>query len=356
MAADLLAETARLVDIASPSHHEEALADAIEDQLGEATWLHTRRIGHNVVARTEAERDRRVILAGHLDTVPANGNERAVLDGAVLHGLGAADMKGGLAVMLDLARHARDPLVDITFVFYVCEEVDTRHSGLLQLEAEAPELLTGDVAVLGEPTSCRVEAGCQGNLRAVARLGGRRAHTARPWMGVNAIHRAGPLLDAVGAWPGREPVIDGCRYREALQVVAIEGGVANNVVPDEVRLTLNHRFAPDRDAGAAWTWMQSVLAPSLDADQGDALELVATAPAAAPGLADPVLAALVARTGEGPRAKLGWTDVAFFSERGVPATNFGPGDPTLAHTREERVDRRDLDRARAILSGVLLGT
>ena len=356
MATDLLAATARLVDIPSPSHHEEALADAIEDELGQASWLQIRRIGHNVVARTEAGRARRVILAGHLDTVPANGNERAVVDGSVLHGLGAADMKGGLAVMVDLARAARDPLFDITFVFYVCEEVDTRHSGLLQLEAASPDLLDGDVAILGEPTSCRVEAGCQGNLRAAVRLGGRRAHTARPWMGVNAIHRCAPVLEAVASWPGREPVIDGCRYREALQVVAIEGGVANNVVPDEVRLTLNHRFAPDRDAEGAWAWLRATLTPLMDPEAGDALELVASAVAAAPGLSDPVLAELVARTGEEPRAKLGWTDVAFFSERGIPATNFGPGDPTLAHTREERVDGRDLERARAVLSGVLLGT
>jgi succinyl-diaminopimelate desuccinylase len=356
VATDLLAATARLVDIPSPSHHEETLADAIEEQVGQATWLHTRRVGHNVVARTEVGRDRRVILAGHLDTVPANGNERAVVDGAVLHGLGAADMKGGLAVMLEVARSARDPLFDITFVFYVCEEVDRRHSGLLQLEAEAPELLAGDVAILGEPTSCRVEAGCQGNLRAAVRLGGRRAHTARPWMGLNAIHRCAPVLEAVAAWPGREPVIDGCRYREALQVVAIEGGVANNVVPDEVVLTLNHRFAPDRDAHGAWSWVESVVTPLLEPENGDALDLIATATAAPPDLTDPVLAGLVARTGEAPRAKLGWTDVAFFAERGIPATNFGPGDPTLAHTREERVDGHDLERARAVLSGVLLGT
>ena len=356
MATDLLAATARLVDIASPSHQEEALADAIQDQLGGATWLRTRRIGHNVVARTEMGRRRRVILAGHLDTVPANGNERAVLDGSVLHGLGAADMKGGLAVMVDLARSARDPLHDITFVFYVCEEVDRRHSGLLQLEAESPDLLEADVAILGEPTSCRVEAGCQGNLRALVHLGGRRAHTARPWMGVNAIHRAAPVLEAVAAWPGREPVIDGCRYREALQVVAIEGGVANNVVPDEVCLTLNHRFAPDRDVDRAWTWLEATLSPLLDPAHRDHVELAASATAAPPGLADPVLADLTARTGEPPRAKLGWTDVAFFAERGMPATNFGPGDPTLAHTREERVDGRDLERARGVLSGVLLGT
>ena len=356
MTTDLLQATARLVDIPSPSHDEGALADVIEEQLGEAAWLRLHRVGHNVVARTEMGRDRRLILAGHLDTVPANGNERAVVDGAVLHGLGAADMKGGLAVMVELARAARNPRVDVTFVFYVCEEVDTRHSGLLQLESERPELLQGDVAILGEPTGCRVEAGCQGNLRAVVRLGGRRAHTARPWMGVNAVHRAGPLLDSVAAWPGREPVIDGCTYREALQVVAIEGGVANNVVPDEVCLTVNHRFAPDRDVDAAWSWLQSMLGPLLDDARGDSLELAHSAVGALPGLADPVLADLVARTGEPPRAKLGWTDVAFFAQRGIAATNFGPGDPTLAHTPEERVERRDLDRALSILSGVLLGT
>jgi succinyl-diaminopimelate desuccinylase len=160
----------------------------------------------------------------------------------------------------------------------------------------------------------------------------------------------------VASWPGREPVIDGCRYREALQAVAIEGGVANNVVPDEARITLNHRFAPDRDADGAWAWLQSLLDPLLDRGVGDSLELVASAAGAPPGLTHPVLADLVARSGSAPLAKLGWTDVSFFAERGIPATNFGPGDPTLAHTPEERVDRRDLERAHATLSGVLLGT
>ena len=353
---DLLEATARLVDVASPSHGEAALADVVEQELASAPWLEVTRVRDNVVARTHTGRDRRVILAGHLDTVPANGNERAVIDGAVLSGLGAADMKGGLAVMLELARQAERPRLDVTFLFYVCEEVDRRHSGLLQLEAEAPELLQGDVAVLGEPTSCRVEAGCQGNLRVVLTLRGRRAHTARPWMGRNAIHRAGGALETVAAWPGREPVIDGCRYREALQAVAIEGGIAPNVVPDAARITLNHRFAPDRDATAAYAWLSGMLEPVLDPDAGDTLELVASAEGAPPGLGDPVLAELVARTGQDPLAKLGWTDVSFFSERGVPAANFGPGDPTLAHTREERVERGALEQAHAVLSGVLLGT
>lgn len=351
---DLLAATARLVDVPSPSHHEGALADVIEEQLRAVPWLEVSRVGHNVVGRTHLGRPRRVMLAGHLDTVPANGNERAVVAGDVLRGLGAADMKGGLAVMVELARSASRPPVDVTFLFYVCEEVDRRHSGLLQLEAEAPHLLEADVAVLGEPTSCRVEAGCQGNLRVTVRLAGRRAHTARPWMGVNAIHRAGALLDAVASWPGREPVVDGCRYREALQAVAVEGGVAPNVVPDEARVTLNHRFAPDRDAAAAYEWLTGMLAPCLDADLGDAVELVASAEGAGPGLGDPLLADLVARSGAEPVAKLGWTDVSFFSERGTPATNFGPGDPTVAHTREEWVERADLERAFAILSGAVL--
>jgi succinyl-diaminopimelate desuccinylase len=351
--ADLLADTAALVAIASPSHHEADLATYLAERLRNLEHLQVERVGDNVVARTEWGRPRRIILAGHLDTVPAQDNEIPEMDGEVCRGLGAADMKGGLAVIARVAETLTGSPHDLTYLFYACEEVDLRHSGLVQLADVRPDLLAGDVAILGEPTNCLVEAGCQGNLRAEVKLGGMRAHTARPWMGVNAIHRLGSVLRAVESQPGRQPVIDGCRYREALQAVRVEGGVANNVVPDAVTLTINHRYAPDRNHDEAWAWLSEVLAPVLDPDQGDRLEMVAFSEAAPPGLTDPLLARLRDLTGSPPVAKLGWTDVSFFSSRGLAATNFGPGDPTVAHTREEWVSRTDLERAFSVLMQLL---
>lgn len=350
---DLLADTAELVAIASPSHHESDLAAHLAERLSGAGHLEVERVGDNVVARTMGGHPRRVILAGHLDTVPAQGNETPQVVDGVCRGLGAADMKGGLAVMAHLAEVLTEPAHDLTYLFYACEEVDMRHSGLVQLAELRPDLLAGDVAILGEPTNCLVEAGCQGNLRVEVSLGGRRSHTARPWMGVNAIHRLAALLRLVETEQGRQPVIDGCRYREALQAVRVEGGVANNVVPDRVTLTLNHRYAPDRDHSGAMAWLTEVLAPGLDDARGDTLEMVAFSEAAPPGLADPVLARLLELTGEEAVAKLGWTDVSFFAARGVAATNFGPGDPTIAHTRDEWVSQTDLEKAFRVLTGLL---
>jgi succinyl-diaminopimelate desuccinylase len=350
---DLLSATARLVAVPSESHSEAALADHVEARLREIPGLAVERIASNVVARTETGNDTRVVLAGHLDTVPANGNTEPKIDGDTLWGLGSADMKGGLAVMLALAVAIRDPIVDVTYVFYAGEEVSREHSGLLQIEAVAPGLLNADAAVLGEPTSARIEAGCQGVLKLEVDLGGTRAHTARPWMGTNAVHRLAPLLDRVAAYESRQPVIDGCQYREALQAVKVSGGVAGNVVPDRASVVLNHRFAPDRDASAAEASVRSLLSPLLDAGLGDRITLVESQPGAPPSLAHPLLSRLLQATGLPPRAKLGWTDVAFFSERGVPAVNFGPGDPELAHTADERVTRTELDRAYTSLKGLL---
>lgn len=351
--ADLLQLTAELVDVASVSHDERVLADFVEERLRASPRpLEVTRVADNVVARTLLGRDRRLVVAGHLDTVPPSGNAVARIDGDVLYGLGSADMKGGLAVMLELARAATPPAVDLTFVFYACEEVARRHSGLQVLARAAAELLDGDAAVLCEPTGARVEAGCQGVLRVGVVLGGSRAHTARPWVGRNAIHRLGPLLECVAGLPERRPVIDGCEYRETLQAVAVSGGVAGNVVPDSARVTLSHRFAPDRDAAAAFAALEQVLAPCLG-EPGDELVCEESAPAAPPMLGDPLLAALVEATGTAPTAKLAWTDVAFFAERGIPAANFGPGDPLVAHTPEEHVGRRDLEAVHAALAGLV---
>jgi succinyl-diaminopimelate desuccinylase len=352
---DLLARTAELVAIPSVSHDEGALADYVEAALRTRTRLNVARIGANVVGRTELGRTRRVLLAGHLDTVPANGNAAAGIEGDTLWGLGSADMKGGVAVMLELAARLTEPAVDVTFVFYAAEEVGREHNGLLTIAVAAPDLLRGDAAILGEPTCARIEAGCQGVLKMEIEVCGTRAHTARPWMGNNAVHRLAPILASVAAYQGRQPVIDGCAYREALQAVAISGGVAGNVVPDRATLALNHRFAPDHSPTEAETAMRLLIEPLLDPGLGDRFLLREAQPGAAPSLTHPVLASLLRATAAPARGKLGWTDVAFFAERGVPAVNFGPGDPELAHTAGERVNRAELDRAYAILAELLSG-
>jgi succinyl-diaminopimelate desuccinylase len=350
---DLLQRTAELVDVASVSHDECALADLIESRLQEVPWLSVDRVGDNVVARTSLGRPQRLLLAGHLDTVPANGNERARIEGDVLWGLGSADMKGGLAVFLELARAVPEPVVDVSYVFYACEEVSQQYNGLLHLGAARPDLLVADAAVLGEPTGAVVEAGCQGALRLDVTLRGERAHTARPWMGRNAIHRLAPLLARMAEYVGRRPVLDGCEYREALQAVRVEGGVAGNVVPDRVVVQVNHRFAPDRTGEEAAAHVLEVLGDAVDLAGGDEVEVGDSSAPAPPSLEHPLLASVLRRTGAPPRAKLGWTDVSFFAARNVPATNFGPGDPTLAHTAAERVERHELERAYEVLLGVL---
>lgn len=349
---DLLDLAAELVAVPSESFAEAALADWLEAELRAVPGLEVVRVGDNVVARTDLGREQRVVLAGHTDTVPAvGGNDRPRIEGDTLWGVGASDMKSGLAVMLHLARTVDEPAVDVTWVFYAREEVAAAHSGLVELAEARPDLLAGDLAILGEPTGAAIEAGCQGTLRLEVRLAGARSHTARPWMGRNAIHRLGPLLSAVAAVPERRPVLAGCEFREALQAVGVQGGVATNVVPDAAVLTLNHRFAPDRTAEEAEAWVRGVLAPHLE--EGDEVELVDSAPAAAPAVDHPLLAGVIARHGLEVRSKLGWTDVARFAALGVPAANLGPGDPTLVHTPDERVERAAVEACHAVLADLL---
>jgi succinyl-diaminopimelate desuccinylase len=348
---DLLALAAELVDIPSESHAEADLVADLEDRLRGVPWLELTRVGDNLVARTQLGRSTRLVLAGHTDTVPANGNLGARIDGDRLSGLGAADMKGGLAVMVELARTVDTPAVDVTYVFYAREEVSAAENGLLELVAERPDLLVGDVALLGEPTSANLEAGCQGTMRVQVTLVGRRAHTARPWMGSNAIHRAGEVLVAIAASEERQPVIDGCRFREALQAVAIEGGVAANVVPDRATITINHRFAPDRTPAEAEAHVRAVIGGHLEA--GDEVEVVDVAVGATPATGHPLVQALVGRNGLAVDAKLGWTDVARFAELGLPAANFGPGDAAIAHTAGEFVTRDELEAVHRALEDLV---
>jgi len=352
---DLLQLTAELVDIPSVSKDEAVITDWLEAELAAVPWLEVTRLNNNLVARTSLGRSQRLLLAGHSDTVPVNGNASARIDGDTLWGVGSADMKSGLAVQLELARTVSEPVVDVTYVFYECEEIAAVHNGLRMLLAEHPGLLAADVAILGEPTNAKVEAGCQGTLRVSLTLQGERAHTARPWMGTNAIHRLGRVLDRVAAYEERRPVLSGCAYREALQAVSVAGGVAGNVVPDQATVSLNHRYAPDRDGDQALDHIFEVLGDTFDADGGDTWELTARSDGASPALEHPLLASLVAATGEPPLAKLGWTDVAFFAAHGIPAANYGPGDPNIAHSAQERVERSDIERCHTVLKALLAG-
>jgi succinyl-diaminopimelate desuccinylase len=353
LGAALMDVTAELVDIPSVSHHETAIADRVERTLNACERLSVVRVGDNVVARTTSGHERRLVVAGHLDTVPPAGNAAARREGDELWGIGAADMKGSLAVMLRLATQPPPPAMDVTWCFYACEEVGRERSGLRLLWQSEPELLAGDAAVLCEPTEGLVEAGCQGTMRAHVTLTGRRAHTARPFTGRNAIHRLGAVVQRVASWPVRRVMIQGCEYAEQMQAVSVEGGVAGNVVPDKATLTLNYRFAPDRDADGARRVVEDLVGDLLEPEIGDRIEVVDLAEGAPPALDQPLLQRLVQLSGEPPRAKVGWTDVATFWSHGVPAANFGAGDPLLAHHPDERVEETNLVRVHETLSELL---
>ncbi len=350
---DLFERTAALVDVPSESFDEGPLVEQIEAELRRHPHLAVERVGDNVVARTELGKPTRVLLGGHTDTVPANGNASARIDGDWLWGVGSADMKGGLAVMLQSAAVHTDPAVDVTYVFYAREEVAAEHSGLIELFGAVPHLLEADLAVLGEPTDGAIEAGCQGSVRVRAVLHGARAHTARAWMGRNAVHRLAPLLDALGRYEPRRPVIAGCQFHEALLAVGVEGGVSGNVVPDRAEVTVAHRFAPDRTAEEAEAHLREVLAPHLE--DGDEVHVTDVSPAAAPAVDHPLVASLIERHQLPVSAKLGWTDVARFASRGVPAVNLGPGEAVLAHTAEERVHRDSLERTWTVVDDLIAG-
>jgi succinyl-diaminopimelate desuccinylase len=360
LSADVLALTRALVDIPSVSGTEEQLADAVEAALRGLGGLEVERVGDAVLARTNLDRPTRVVLAGHLDTVPIADNVPSRLDedAGLLYGCGTSDMKAGDAVMLRLAARfgvpGAEPAHDLTFVFYDNEEVDAALNGLGRVARERRGWLYGDLAILLEPTDGEVEAGCQGTLRAVLDVPGRRAHSARSWLGVNAIHGAAGILATLGAYRAREVEIDGCTYREGLNAVRIAGGVAGNVVPDECRVEVNFRYAPDRDEDAAEAHVREVFAEAIEA--GVHLAVVDNAGGALPGLSHPAAAAFVAAVGRPARAKLGWTDVARFAAFGIPAVNYGPGDPTLAHTREEHVLVDRLQPAEDALIAYLSGS
>jgi succinyl-diaminopimelate desuccinylase len=346
LAGDPLALTAALVDVPSVSGTEGRLADLVEQSLRALPHLQVDRDGDAVVARTHLGRDRRVLLAGHLDTVPIAGNLPSRREGDRLFGCGTSDMKSGDAVLLHLAATLHEPVYDLTFVLYDNEEVEAERNGLRRLVEHHRDWLDADLAVLMEPTNVQVEAGCQGTMRARVTVPGRRAHSARGWLGENAIHAAAALLTTLVRYQARDVEIDGCTYREGLNAVRIEGGVAGNVVPDACTVHVNFRFAPDRTEADAEAHVREVL---------DGWEVVVTdsAPGALPGLSAPAARHFVDAVGVTPVAKYGWTDVARFAALGIPAVNFGPGDPNLAHTREESVEVAQVPQAVALLTRYL---
>ncbi|MET9336911.1 MULTISPECIES: succinyl-diaminopimelate desuccinylase [unclassified Nonomuraea] len=325
---DVGALTATIVDIESVSGNEKVLADAVEEALRRLPHLTVDRSGETVVARTNLGRPERVLIAGHLDTVPTAGNLPSRIEGDLLYGCGTSDMKAGVAVALKLAALLPAPNRDVTYVFYDCEEVEAERNGLTRVSRDHADWLAADFAVLMEPTDGVIEGGCQGTLRADITTRGRRAHSARSWLGVNAIHALEPILARLTTYEARQPVVDGLQYHEGLNAVSVRGGVAGNVIPDQAVVTVNFRFAPDLSLAQAEEHVREVF---------DRFEVAITdgAPAARPGLTHPVAAAFVSAVGGTPRAKLGWTDVARFSALGVPAVNYGPGDPNLAHQQGE---------------------
>ena len=335
LSAELPVLTADLIDIPSESHDEEQIANLVEQALGAYSHLSVTRIGNSVIATNHADRGDRIVLAGHLDTVPANGNLPHRVESERIYGLGAADMKGGVAIALHLAATVTDPVCDLTFIFYESEEVSSEFNGLQKISHTAPEYLDADFAVLMEPSNANIEAGCQGTIRASITTRGERAHSARSWMGKNAIHQAREILEILENYEPASPVIDGLTFREGLNAVAISGGIAGNVIPDLCCVTVNYRFAPDKSVDEAVAHLKEIFA-GFDVDITD------QAPGALPGLSHPAAQAFLVATGATVAPKFGWTDVARFSAMGTPAVNYGPGDPSIAHSQGEFVNVKEL--------------
>ncbi len=348
LSADVVTLTQQLCDIESVSLDEAAIADAIEAALASLPHLTVVRHGHTVVARTDLGRAERVVLAGHVDTVPLTDppnlpTRREHIGGEeVLWGRGTVDMKGGVAVQLKVAATVTEPTRDITFLFYEGEEIEATYNGLLHLGQSHPELLAGDFAVLLEPTSAAVEGGCKGTMRVEIRFKGVAAHSARPWNGHNAIHDAADVLRTLADHEAATVEVDGLEYHEALQAVGIRGGIAGNVIPDSATVTINYRFAPDKDGDAALAYLHGLF-------PGHEIVVTDLAEGARPGLHLPAAQDFVAALGVPVGPKEGWTDVARFAALGIPAVNFGPGDPNLAHHDEERCPVDQLITAEAAL-------
>lgn len=344
--------TRAICDIPSVSGTERALADEIEQTMRAYPHLEVSRHGNTVVARTNLALPQRVVIAGHIDTVPINDNvpTRTVQIDGVDHlwGRGTVDMKAGVAVQLKLAAELTSSEADITWMWYDNEEVDEARNGLFLLAKDRPDLFAADFAILGEPSDGRVEGGCNGTLRAIVRTRGVRAHSARSWVGENAIHGAAPILARLAEYRAREITVEGLGYREGLNAVSIRGGVAGNVIPDLCEVEVNYRFAPSKSVADAVAHVRAAF-------DGFEVEITDAAAGARPGLDAPIAQRFLAAVGGQAHAKYGWTDVARFSAMGVPAVNYGPGDPHLAHHDEERVPLAQIDAVERGLRAWLTG-
>jgi len=344
--------TRQLCDIESVSANEKTIADAIEASLAGLAHLTVTRHGDAVVARTQLGRAKRVVIAGHIDTVPLNDNlptRFETIDGVdYLWGRGTVDMKAGVAVQLKLAAELVESAYDVTWIWYDHEEVSEALNGLGRLLRESPDLLQGDFAILGEPTRSEIEGGCNGNARVEVRTFGLRAHSARAWVGHNAIHDVAPILTKLAAYEPREVEVDGLVYKEGLNAVGISGGVAGNIIPDEAMVHVNYRFAPSRSGEEAVAFLREFF-------DGYEVTVVDLADGARPGLDSPLAQQLVASTGVPATPKYGWTDVARFSALGIPAVNYGPGDPLKAHADDERVPLTQIEDCERGLRAWLTG-
>lgn len=344
--------TRQICDIESVSGDEGTLADAIVEALSPLPHLELIRDGDTVVARTNLGRERRALIAGHIDTVPLNGNLPTRFEDEAgvryLWGRGTVDMKAGVAVQLKLAAELTDPAIDVTWMWYDHEEVNAELNGLGRLARNRPDLFVGDFAILGEPSNGVVEGGCNGNLRVEVRAYGLRAHSARGWVGENAIHKIAPVLDLLAGYTAREVEVDGLVYREGLNAVGISGGVAGNIIPDEAMVHINYRFAPSRSSEEAVAYLHELF-------DGYEITVVDRADGARPGLDAPLAQEFVSAVGGVAKPKYGWTDVARFSALGIPAVNYGPGDPLKAHADDERVDVEQIVSVEAGLRAWLSG-
>ena len=327
---DVVTLTRAVCDIESVSGNEGPLADAIETALRRLPHLTVHRDGDAVVARTDLGRAERVVLAGHIDTVPlaATPNLPTWVEGGLVYGRGTADMKGGVAVQLALAAGVPEPTRDVTYVFYDGEEVASARNGLGRIARTHPQWLDAGFAVLLEPTAAAVEGGCNGTMTVDVTVTGLAAHSARAWMGRNAIHAVATVLGRLTAYETQDVEVEGLVFRESLNAVRIGGGVAGNVIPDRCVVTVNYRFAPSTTTTDAEAHLRELFV-------GFDVEVTDAASGARPGLDRPAAMAFVTLIGREPQPKYGWTDVARFSELGVPAVNYGPGDPLTAHSDTE---------------------
>jgi succinyl-diaminopimelate desuccinylase len=331
---DLVELTRAICDIESVSGNEKELADAIESALAKYSHLEIIRDGDAIVARTNFGHATRVVIAGHIDTVPVANNLPVKLlpmeREQVLWGRGTVDMKAGVAVQLKLAATLDKTNTDVTWVFYDHEEVEASLNGLGRIARNRPDLLDASFAVLCEPSNAQVEGGCNGTIRVEVRARGLKAHSARSWMGKNAVHASAEILNRLNAYEPQSVEVDGLVYRESMNAVLISGGMATNVIPDECVVTINYRFAPSKSG-------QEAAAHLCELFDGFEIQMTDLSEGARPGLDRPEAAAFVAATGSEPKPKYGWTDVARFSALGIPAVNFGPGDPNKAHADDENV-------------------